>query len=61
MNTTLLVSIKSHYGNEHIYPACDMSRRFAAMLGRKTLTRSDIAHIKGLGFTISLAPSTVSL
>lgn len=47
-----LVTVKNVYGNQNIYPACDTSRRFAALLGTKTLTPHALSHIAGLGYNI---------
>lgn len=48
------VSIKSVYGMEKIYPANAWAEIFAEMLGQKTLTRDNIAHIKRLGFQVEV-------
>lgn len=46
------VQLRSVYGRELIYPVNEMALKFTKLLGRKTLTKSDIAHIKALGFEI---------
>lgn len=48
----ILVEVKTVYGNQVIYPACDKSRIFAEMLNQKTLTHRDLCKIESLGFTI---------
>ena len=42
--------IKSVYGKDLIYPACDKSKTFAAMMQKKTLNGDDLMMIKSLGF-----------
>jgi len=50
----LIVNIKQVYGNEAIYPACDTSRLFTTLTGRKTLTRHDLGIIRALGYNIQV-------
>lgn len=57
---TLYITIKQVYGKDTIYPACDDSQVFANMLGRKTLTESDMRHIKTLGYTFEIKPQTLA-
>ena len=35
-----------------IYPANDVAERFAALTGKKTFSRTDLANIKALGFAV---------
>lgn len=58
---TITVEVRSNYGREAIYPICAKARIFATMLGRKTLTRQDIASIKALGYAILVTPAEVVL
>ena len=58
---TVTVDIRKNYGAEAIYPVCKTAKTFAEMVGRKTLTRRDIASIKALGFAILVTPNTVVL
>jgi len=51
---TITVEIKNNYGYEKIYPACPISRKFAAIAGTKTLTERVIELIKGLGYTVQV-------
>ena len=46
------VQIKSVYGNELIYPVCDVAKLFASFSGKKTLSHADINRIKALGYEI---------
>ena len=57
----LKVKIKSVYGNDVVYPDCDISRTFVSLLGRKTLTSRDIDHIKALGYKIVVNNEVVEL
>lgn len=57
----IIVSIKTVYGNETIYPICEKAKTFASMVGQKTLTLRDIEHIKRLGFEIEVQPMTIKL
>jgi len=54
MDRILTVSIVEHYGRETIRPECELSRNFAALLGQRTLTRTNINKIKELGYIIKL-------
>lgn len=56
---TITVEIKSVYGNEMIYPACETAKQFAALIGTKTLTREAIAKIKALGYSIQVQAPTL--
>lgn len=46
------VEVRNVYGNEMIYPANFAAERFAAIAGKKTLSRADLTNIKGLGFAV---------
>lgn len=48
------VEIKSNYGNRAVYPACDISRKLAALIGTKTFTDAAIEQIKGLGYIFNV-------
>jgi hypothetical protein len=52
MSTTLLVRITNNYGSRVVYPVCDTARRFAALIGTKTLTPDAIQKIRDLGYAI---------
>jgi len=58
---TILVTIKNNYGTEAIYPVCEKSKSFASLAGKKTLSRSDIATIKSLGFSVEVQQETKTL
>ena len=55
----MLVTIKHVYGNRTVYPACEVSRKFAKLLGVKTFTPSVIEQLKGLGYTFEVQPETI--
>lgn len=59
MNIT--VKIKNVYGNETIYPVCELAKYFAELKGQKTLTRGDINIIKKLGYKVDVQAQPVSL
>lgn len=54
MNKSLKVRIEKPYGHETIYPECETSRKFADLLGQKTLTRRDVEKIKALGLGLTV-------
>lgn len=49
---TVEVEVRSVYGNEMIYPANFAAERFAAISGKKTLSRTDLMNIQALGFVV---------
>lgn len=51
-NIIVEIEVRSVYGNNKIYPANDVAERFAALTGKKTLSRTDLANIKALGFAV---------
>jgi hypothetical protein len=59
MNIT--VKITQNYGVEAIYPVCEAALTFARLAGTKTLTRSTIALIKRLGYTVNVQQDEVQL
>ncbi len=50
----LTVSVVEYFGRETIRPECVLSRKFCALLGQQTLTRTDVEKIKELGYTIKI-------
>lgn len=54
MKTTIKLQIKSVYGNELIYPACETSNIFCKFINKKTLNIRDVEMIKSLGYTVEL-------
>jgi hypothetical protein len=59
MNIT--VEIKSVYGEDKVYPACENSRRFAEIAGTKTLTPHTIRQIKAMGIAVGIADTQSQL
>lgn len=55
------VQIKQVYGNETIYPVCDIAKKFAVLLGTKTLTHKAIKDIKDLGYSVEVINNITSL
>ena len=47
----MLFTVKTVYGNDLIYPACDTSRAYLKCLNAKTFTAQTIAAAKLLGAT----------
>ena len=51
----IIVCIKNVYGEEKAYPHCETAKKFAALLGTKTLTKSALRQIKELGYQVDFA------
>lgn len=60
MNATLELQVKLIYGTERIYPINETARKMADLLGRKTLTKEDIAKLKDMGFQMVWVPITLA-
>jgi hypothetical protein len=56
---TVTVQIKNIYGMRTVYPACDVSKRFAQLAGTKTLTPKALNTIRDMGYTIAVKPETI--
>lgn len=48
------VQIKSVFGRDVIYPACEKAEGFCKLIGQKSLTESQIQQIKALGFEVQV-------
>lgn len=48
----ITINPKSVYGETKYYPACELSRLFAQLLGQVTLTLSNLRLIKQMGIEI---------
>lgn len=57
--TNLTVTVKNVYGNRTIYPACEVSRKLADLIGTKTFTDRAIEQIKGLGYIFTVKHEVV--
>ncbi len=49
---TMTIKIKNVYGNELVYPADETAKKFADLLGTKTLPHWALCKIEALGYTI---------
>jgi len=56
-----LVTIKTIYGQDRVYPANDTAMALAALLGSKTFTREQIAKAKELGYTFEIKAPEVTI
>ncbi len=52
---------KNVYGNDLLYPACDIAKKFAILLGVKTFTARAIENIKNLGYKVTVSSETYEL
>lgn len=50
----ITIQVRSVYGVNKAYPACDTSKIFAMMLGTKTLTPHALRHVLALGYDVVL-------
>ena len=57
----LYVQVKSVYGKDTVYPACESTKSFCELLNQTTLTERDIKYIKALGFKVYRKQETVEL
>lgn len=53
----IVVRLKTNYGSQVIYPACDKAKTFAKLLNQETLTPHNIRVIKELGYEVVVKPS----
>jgi len=51
---TITVRITNSYGNQVIYPVCEVSKKLAELAGTKTLTPIAIRLIKDIGYTVKV-------
>ena len=56
-----LVTIKTIYGQDRVYPANDVAYALAALLGAKTFTREQISKAKELGYTFEIKAPEVTI
>ncbi len=52
MKNTITVKKKNVYGTDLIYPICANALTFATLIGKKTLSESDLKHIQTLDFKV---------
>lgn len=55
------VKIKTVYGRETIYPACDITRTICQVAKRKTLSQFDINLLKHIGWTVNVEQGAAQL
>lgn len=60
-NLFIMVEVRSVYGNETVYPACNKAACFCRIAGSRTLTANMLTHIKTLGYEIRLAPQITKI
>jgi hypothetical protein len=53
-SNTYTVEIHDVYGKPTVYPVCETAKRFAALIGTKTLTNQALMHINALGYTMKI-------
>lgn len=53
---TINVVIKNQYGNDAVYPACETSKFFCDLAGKKTLSLHMITTIKEQGYRVMVQP-----
>jgi hypothetical protein len=56
-----LVTIKTIYGQDRVYPENSTAMALAALLGSKTFTREQIAKAKELGYTFEIKAPVVTI
>lgn len=54
MNDTMIIEVRTVYGVEKFYPACDLSTKFALLLGQTTLTKDNLRIIGQMGVNMKL-------
>lgn len=59
MTKSITVQIKIVYGNELIYPVCEVARLLLSLTKKKSFDRSDIQVIKDLGYEIKIDAGTL--
>lgn len=55
----VLVTIKSIYGEDKVYPACKISSTFANIAKTTTLTDYTINQMKSLGYVFEVKTKTI--
>jgi hypothetical protein len=59
MTMTITVRIKNNYGQQVVYPFCEVSKKLAALAGTTTLTPMAIRLIKDIGYTVKVQEQTL--
>ena len=56
MSKVCQVQVRSVYGNDLVYPVCDVALSFARIARTKTLARDVLREIESLGYTLENIP-----
>ena len=60
MSQSIKVRITKVYGNDTVYPVCEIAKSLAALAGHKTFTKRDLDLIQNdLGYVISVEQQTL--
>jgi len=54
---TINVVVKNQYGSDALYPACETSKFFCELAGKKTLTLQMVTTIKEHGYRVMVQPT----
>ena len=49
----IFVKVKSVYGVDRVYPACDVSELLAQLVGNKTFSREHVRILREIGFELN--------
>ena len=47
---TILVKIKNEWGNDRIYPACEVGKTLVEYAGKKTFSQADLTKLRSIGY-----------
>jgi hypothetical protein len=50
----ITLKTKSVYGNDLIYPVCELSQKLAKLINKKTFSNYDLKIIESLGYQITI-------
>lgn len=59
MKKEITVRVTKVYGNDTVYPVCDMSKLFCQIAKKKTLSTFDVGLLKMAGWTINVETPTL--
>ena len=55
INKDIFVKVKSVYGVDRVYPACEVSELLAQLVGNKTFSREHVQILRAIGFELNPA------
>jgi hypothetical protein len=55
----ITVRIKNEYGNERVYPVCDIARLLLSLSGRGTFSPTMIEVVKALGYSVNVEQKSI--